>query len=149
MKAASVLISVGMACSVAGCLGLMEPRDLASRKPFLDVIVNSPPEEVLKTCFSSWQTGRFRDGWSAWIQISLTEVHYLVDIMPASTGSHVVAYQAKFYDGDSMDNTLVDIKAFDNATLEERVKIEQRLREKQVYPNFGAIQVNECIKSLR
>jgi hypothetical protein len=149
MKIVWTLIAASIACSVAGCLGIVEPRDLASGKPFLDIIVNSPPDEVLKACFSRWRTGPYRGGWSAWGQNSISEVHYLVDILPASTGSHVVAYQAKFYDRDSMDSSLLDIKAFDNATPEERGKIEQRLRDQQIYLNFGAIRVNECVKALR
>jgi hypothetical protein len=149
MKAVSVLISASMACSVAGCLGLTEPRDLARRKPFFDMVVSSPPDEVLRKCFSDWRTGPFRGGWSAWVQISMSEVHYLVDIMPASTGSHVVAYRAKYYENKSTDSSLLDLKAYRNATAEERIEIEQRLSAEHIYLDMGAITVNECLKELR
>lgn len=149
MKAASRLISVILSCLVAGCLGLMTPRDLASRKPFFDGVVRSPPDEVLDKCFSHWQSGPYKNGRSAWIQISASEVHYLVDILPVAAGSHVVAYRDEYYDDKSLDSSLLDLKAFLSATPAERLKIEQDFGAKNIYLDIPGMTINQCLNELR
>ena len=60
-----------------------------------------------------------------------------------------MTYRAKYYENKSTDSSLLDLKAYRNATAEERIEIEQRLSAEHIYLDMGAITVNECLKELR